>query len=168
MRGKCQPTGGENEGDSPQTHRVQCTNKTGNNGELLHILDVAALWSVIKLYYSSTLSKLSNHPVFWMIIRLYFHSVMLSSYCGGVIWDWTQRESSLWAYYWLSYVCPPAKLLVYVGVTIKTMIWIILTSAYSNRVPLRTRSHYQERIGYCRKKMILICIHGNGLVFLKS
>ena len=103
-RGTCQPTGGENEGDSPQTHRVHCTNETDDNGELLQILDVAALWSVIKLYYSSTLSKLSNHPVFWIIVRLYFHSIMLSSYCGGVLWDWMQREFSLWIFYWLSYV----------------------------------------------------------------
>ena len=167
--GQCLLTAGVNEGDSPQTHCVQCTIEKCNDGELLHMPDIAALWSVIRLYYSSTLSKMSNHPICWMIICLFFHSVMMSSYCGGVLWEWTQRELSLWTFYWLSYVYPLAKLLVYVGIVIKTVIWIILSSVYSKGVPFSRKSHFRELFGYCRGKRFsrLICIHGNGLAFLK-
>ena len=71
--GQCLPIVRVNEGDSPQTCRVPCTIDICNiNGELLHVPDITALWSVIRLYYNSTLSRLSNHPVYWMLIRLIF------------------------------------------------------------------------------------------------
>ena len=151
--GHCLPTDGVTEGDSPKQHCVHCTIKECNDGELLHILDVTALWTVVRLSYSSTLSKLSNHPVYWMIVRLFFHSIMLSSYCGSILWKWTRRELSLWIFYWLSCICPLAKLVIYVGFVINTMTWMILSRA--NRISLRKRNRYQKRVGYCRRKMIL-------------
>ena len=146
--GQCLPIVRVNEGDSPQTCRVPCTiDICKNNGDLLHVPDNTTLWSVIRLYYNSPLSRLSNHPVYWMPIRLLFHSVMLSSYCGSVLWDWTQRELSLWTFYWLYYVRPPIKILIYIGIVIKTVICIILSSVYSNRIPFSKRSHFREHFG---------------------
>ena len=116
---------------------------------------ITTLWSMIRLYYNSTLSRLSNHPVYRMLIRLLFHSVMLSSYCGSVLWDWTQRELSIWTFYWLSFVSPPTKILIYIGIVMKTVIWIILSSVYSNAIPFSKRSHFRKYFGYCRRKMIL-------------
>ena len=100
--GQCLPIVRVNEGDSPQTIRVPCTiDICKNNGDLLYVPDITTLWSVIRLYYKSTLSRLSNHPVYWMLIRLLLHSVMLSSYCSGLLWDWMKHELSLWTCYLL-------------------------------------------------------------------
>ena len=152
---QCLLTAGVNEGGSPQQHRVQCTKEKGNDGLHHHTPDITALCTVIRLYYSSTLSELSNHPIYMMIIRLFFHSVMLSSYCGGLLWEWTQRELSLWTFYSLSYVCPLAKLLLYMGIVIKTAIQLILSSIYCKKVHLSKKGRFREPSGYCRRKMIL-------------
>ena len=127
---ECLPTAGVNEGGYPQQHRVQCTKEKGNDGLHHHTPDITALYTVIRLYYSSTLSELSNHPIYMMIICLFFHSVMLSSYCGDYLWEWTQRELSLWTFYSLYYICPMAKLLLYMGIVIKTATQLILSSIY--------------------------------------